>query len=192
LNNVLAAQLKIIVTGTRGAGKSAFIRSINEILPGCQVNTLPDGSGDFAYYYGGIPIPETDETLYLVEPPSTEPHGRSLWPLTDASGLVYLVDSTASLTFHEAQATLNMLDTYAPFPVVVAANKQDYNVPYDTAYGGYPMGQHIPWTADGIHRALDLPSGMTVMPCVATDRESVKRVLIELLYEIIATMDGMK
>ena len=189
--DVLNARLKIVITGATGAGKTAFIRAINEILPGCQVTAMPDGSGDMAYFYGGIPIPETQETLYLVEPPSTEPHGRNLLPVADASGMVFLVDSTLSYSFHAARAALKMIDTYAPFPVVVAANKQDYNVPYDTFYGGYAMGQHIPWTPDGIARALELPDAMTVMPCVATDAESVKRVLITLLYEIIAAMDTM-
>jgi hypothetical protein len=38
--------------------------------------------------------------------------------------------------------------------------------------------------------ALRLDSKVKFLPCVATDTESVKKVLLELLYSILAEMDA--
>jgi len=52
----------------------------------------------------------------------------------------------------------------------VAANKQD---------------KPNAWSPDELRLALRLPPQVKVMPCVASDRESVKHVLLELLYVIL-------
>jgi signal recognition particle receptor subunit beta len=53
---------------------------------------------------------------------------------------------------------------------VVAANKQD---------------QPNAWSQDDLRLALDIPPEIPVVPCVATDKESVKRVLVALLDEVL-------
>jgi uncharacterized protein len=57
----------------------------------------------------------------------------------------------------------------------VAANKQDL----DDA-----------WPAEDLRIVLRVESGVKVVPCVASDKESVKYVLLELLYSILELMDA--
>jgi signal recognition particle receptor subunit beta len=59
----------------------------------------------------------------------------------------------------------------------VAANKQD-----------------IPdaWSTDDLRIALRVDKTVKVLPCVARDKESVKGVLLELLYTILEKMDQEK
>jgi signal recognition particle receptor subunit beta len=52
----------------------------------------------------------------------------------------------------------------------VAANKQD---------------KPNAWSPDELRLALRLPPQVKVLPCIASDRDSVKHVLLELLYVIL-------
>jgi hypothetical protein len=62
---------------------------------------------------------------------------------------------------------------YASTPYVVAANKQD-----------------LPdaWSPDDLRIALKIDKNIKVLPCVAVDKESVKTILLELLYSILERM----
>jgi signal recognition particle receptor subunit beta len=57
---------------------------------------------------------------------------------------------------------------------VVAANKQDHEEA---------------WSIEDLRIALRLAPEVKLIPCVATDREKVKNVLLELLYSILAEME---
>ena len=73
-----------------------------------------------------------------------------------------------------------ILDTfraYAPTPYVVAANKQDH-----------PDA----WEPDDLRIALRIEENVKLLPCVATDKESVKTVLLELLYSILEEIDKVE
>ncbi len=89
-------------------------------------------------------------------------------------GFIVLIDSVRSETFREAKHILEMFRTYAPTPYVVAANKQD-----------------LPdaWSPEDLRIALKIDSDIKVLPCVATDKEQVKNVLLELLYSILEGME---
>jgi uncharacterized protein len=43
---------------------------------------------------------------------------------------------------------------------------------------------------EDMRHALRLDAKVKFLPCVATDRETVKNVLLELLYSILAEMEG--
>jgi hypothetical protein len=88
-------------------------------------------------------------------------------------GFVVIVDSARPETFREAKGILQTFRAYAPTPYVVAANKQDR----DDA-----------WTVEDLRIALKLDRKIKMLPCVASDRESVKKVLLELLYSILEEM----
>jgi hypothetical protein len=45
------------------------------------------------------------------------------------------------------------------------------------------------WSPEELRFALRLPEEIKVLPCVATDRESVKTVLLELLYILLQSAD---
>jgi signal recognition particle receptor subunit beta len=86
-----------------------------------------------------------------------------------------MVDSTKPETFREAKSILETFRAYAPTPYVVAANKQDLN---------------DAWNTDDLRIALRIEEGVKLLPCVASDKESVKTVLLELLYSILEEMDS--
>jgi signal recognition particle receptor subunit beta len=90
-------------------------------------------------------------------------------------GFIVMVDSTRPETFREARSILETFRAYAPTPYVVAANKQDC----DDA-----------WEVDDIKVALRLDPKVKYLPCVSTNKETVKKVLLELLYSILAEMES--
>jgi signal recognition particle receptor subunit beta len=92
-------------------------------------------------------------------------------------GFVVLIDSVRPETFREARMILDTFRTYAPTPYVVAANKQD---------------MEDAWEVDDLRIALRIDSDIKLLPCVATDRESVRNTLLELLYSILEEMDAQE
>jgi signal recognition particle receptor subunit beta len=90
-------------------------------------------------------------------------------------GFVVMVDSTRPETFREARSILETFRAYAPTPYVVAANKQDMK---------------DAWEVDDMRHALRLDSKVKLVPCTATDRDSVKAILLELLYSILNEMEN--
>ena len=86
-----------------------------------------------------------------------------------------MVDSTRPETFREARSILETFRAYAPTPYVVAANKQDLA---------------DAWDIDDMRIALRLDPKLKFLPCVATSKDSVKNVLLELLYSILAEMEA--
>jgi hypothetical protein len=86
-------------------------------------------------------------------------------------GFIVLIDSVRPETFREARRILDVFSGYsATTPYIVAANKQD-----------------LPdaWPPEDLRIALKIDRNVKVLPCVATDKESVKMVLLELLYFIL-------
>lgn len=90
-------------------------------------------------------------------------------------GFIVAVDSTRPETFREARSILETFRAYAPTPYVVAANKQD---------------MEEAWDIEDMRHALRLDLKVKLLPCVATDKTTVKNVLLELLYSILAEMEG--
>ncbi|MFN2242120.1 MAG: GTP-binding protein, partial [Anaerolineae bacterium] len=74
-----------------------------------------------------------------------------------------------------ARRILDIFRNYATTPYVVAANKQD---------------MEDAWSPDDLRIALKVRPDVKLLPCVATEKESVKGVLIELLYTILDKMSG--
>ena len=54
-----------------------------------------------------------------------------------------------------------------------------------------PTSRIIPeaWSPDDLRIALRIEENVKLLPCIATDKESVKNVLLELLYSILEEMD---
>jgi hypothetical protein len=89
-------------------------------------------------------------------------------------GFIVMVDSTRPETFREARSILETFRAYAPTPYVVAANKQD---------------REDAWDLNDMRISLRLDPKVKLLRCVAKDKESVKSVLLELLYSILAEME---
>ncbi len=171
--------VKMVVTGPFAAGKTCFINSVSEID---VVSTERKISSEaeriketttVAMDFGRITV-DDDLVLYIFGTPGQK-RFDFMWEILSEGmlGFIVVVDSTRPETFREAKGILHTFRAYAPTPYVVAANKQD-----------------LPdaWTVDDLRIALKLDRNIKMLPCVATDKESVKGVLLELLYSILEEM----
>lgn len=173
--------VKMVVTGPFNAGKTQFIQSVSEID---VVATERKISTDFersmkeattvAMDFGRITV-DDDLVLYLFGTPGQK-RFDFMWEILSEGmlGFIVMVDSTRPETFREARSILETFRAYAPTPYVVVANKQDLK---DS------------WDLEDMQHALRLDSKVRFLPCIATDRESVKTVLLELLYCILEEME---
>jgi uncharacterized protein len=175
--------VKMVVTGPFNAGKTAFIQSVSEID---VVSTERKISSEaeriketttVAMDFGRITV-DDDLVLYLFGTPGQK-RFDFMWEILSEGmlGFIVMVDSSRPETFREAKGILQTFRAYAPTHYVVAANKQDR----DDA-----------WTVEDLRIALRLDSKVKMLPCVSQDKETVKKVLLELLYSILEEMDQKK
>ncbi len=172
--------LKIVVTGPFSSGKTEFIQSISEIDVVSTDRKISreaeriKSATTVAMDFGRITVDE-ELILYLFGTPGQR-RFDFMWEILSEGmlGFVVMVDSTRPETFREARRILDTFREYSPVPYIVAANKQDM----DDA-----------WPPDDLKIVLKVEDGIKVVPCVATDRDSVKTVLLELLYSILELMD---
>lgn len=168
--------VKMVISGAVNAGKTEFIKAISEIE---VVSTERRATDDtklikkettVAMDFGRIAVAD-DLVLHLFGTPGQK-RFDFMWEILSEGmlGLVILVDSTRPETFRETNRIIDFFVSYRDTPYVVAANKQD---------------KPNAWSPDELRLALRLPPQVKVMPCVASDRESVKGVLLELLYVIL-------
>ena len=174
--------VKMVVTGPYSAGKTEFINSISEIdvvsTERKTTNAVEAATKEMttvAMDFGRITVDE-ELVLYLFGTPGQR-RFDFMWEILSEGmlGFVILVDSTKPETFKEAKNIMKTFQEYSTTPFVVAANKQDL----DDA-----------WEPTDIQIVLRLNSDTKVLPCIASDRESVKNVLLELLYSILARIDN--
>jgi uncharacterized protein len=171
--------VKMVITGPFSAGKTEFIRSVSEID---VVTTERKISSDaervkeettVAMDFGRITV-DDELVLYLFGTPGQR-RFDFMWEILSEGmlGFIVLVDSVRPETFREARHILEIFRGYSATPYVVAANKQD-----------------LPdaWSPDDLRIALRIQKDIKVLPCVARDKESVKTVLLELLYSILERM----
>ena len=170
--------VKMVITGPFNAGKTEFIRAISEIDVVSTERKISDPTSRMkkettvAMDFGRITV-DNDLVLYLFGTPGQK-RFDFMWEILSEGmlGFVVLVDSVRPETFREARRILDVFRAYARTPYVVAANKQD---------------MEDAWPADDLRIALKVDPNVKLLPCVATDKESVKRVLLELLYTILET-----
>jgi uncharacterized protein len=172
--------VKMVVTGPFNSGKTQFIQSVSEIDVVSTERKISSEaervkeSTTVAMDFGRITV-DADLVLYLFGTPGQK-RFEFMWEILSEGmlGFVVMVDSTRPETFREAKSILETFRAYAPTPYVVAANKQDHEEA---------------WSIEDLRIALRLAPEVKLIPCVATDREKVKNVLLELLYSILAEME---
>jgi len=173
--------VKMVVTGPFNAGKTEFIQSVSEINVVSTERKITSAAErvkettTVAMDFGRITV-DHDLVLYLFGTPGQK-RFDFMWEILSEGmlGFIVMVDSTRPETFREARSILETFRAYAPTPYVVAANKQD-----------------LPdaWDLDDIRLALRISPNVKLLPCVATKKETVKTVLLELLYSILAEMEA--
>jgi hypothetical protein len=175
--------VKMVITGPFSAGKTQFIQSVSEID---VVATERKISSDaervkedttVAMDFGRITV-DDDLVLYLFGTPGQR-RFDFMWEILSEGmlGFVVLVDSVRPETFREARHILEVFSSYANTPYVIAANKQD-----------------LPdaWSPEDVRIALKIDKNVKVLGCVARDKETVKNVLLELLYSILENMQEVE
>lgn len=161
----------LLITGGFWSGKSSFIQSASDPEP-APVKFLASHSvsadRSSIMVKGGV--------FHLFAPPSTR-RFDFMWEMMASerlAGCIVMVDSTRVNEFREAKGIIEVFTAYFPVPYVVAANKQD---------------QSDAWNVEAIHIAMRLAPDVPVIPCIATDRASVKNVLLALCYKILADIE---
>jgi small GTP-binding protein len=173
--------VKIVVTGPFAAGKTTLIRTISEITVLSTERGITDETRSrkaettVAMDFGRITI-DRDLVLYLFGTPGQE-RFDFMWEILGEGmlGYVLLIDSSRPETLSEAQNILDAFRRMARVPFVVALNRPD---------------RHDSIREDTVRAALDLPAHVPVVACDATDKDSVKNVLLALLYSVLDEIEA--
>ena len=176
----LNAGKKIVVTGPFAAGKTTLIRTISEITVLSTEKDITDSTRSrknettVAMDFGRITI-DRDLVLYLFGTPGQE-RFDFMWEILGEGmlGYVLMLDSTRGESAEEARTILEAFRRMARVPFVVALNRSDGIDPAEEAR---------------VRDILDIDPDVPVVPCDATDRESVKAVLLALLYAVLDSLE---
>lgn len=160
-------QINIVITGLNGSGMNTFIKTISH-------HVQLKGDGPNQWLHGWVPADE-NLVVHFRKPPSPPAYDfmwmRTLMKNTRAAdGFIVMLDSTRPKYFGEFLSILYTIHGYHPnVPIVAAANKQD---------------KRNAWHARDIQLGLSISEDIPVVPCMASNRESVKNVLLWLLYRV--------
>src|SRR4051812_41303958 len=173
--------VKIVVTGPFSAGKTTLIRTISEITVLSTEKGITDETRSrktdttVAMDFGRITI-DRDLVLYLFGTPGQD-RFDFMWEILGEGmlGYILLVDSSRPDSLDEAVSILAAFRKMARVPFVVALNRSAGLDPSDESK---------------VRASLELGDEVPVVPCDATDRESVKAVLLALLYSVVDQLDA--
>lgn len=162
---------KVVVTGTFNSGKTQFIKTISDIpvVATEKAVTTEDrtikGETTVAMDYGRVSL--DGDTLYLFGTP-----GQARFDFMrdilqkEMQAFIVLVDSADPPSFPEAAAIIEQFLAYSSVPFLVVANKSDL-----------PNAAKL----SDVQRGIRLGGAVTVMPCNALQKTSVRQVLLEVL-----------
>ncbi|TDB38928.1 MAG: GTP-binding protein [Actinobacteria bacterium] len=171
--------VKVVVTGPFNAGKTTFIKSVSEITVLSTERQVSDVSGEgggettVAMDFGRITISD-DVVLYLFGTPGQERFSFMWETLSEGMlGFVLLVDAKSQDSIRDAASMIEFFTDMSDVPFVVAANKVDAN---DSQ------------TLSAVRASLGLADDVPLLACNAKEKDSVKSVLLGLLYRILDSM----
>ena len=175
-----ARAVKIVVTGPFAAGKTTMIRTISEITVLSTERDISDETRSrkaettVAMDFGRITI-DHDLILYLFGTPGQD-RFDFMWEILGEGmlGYVLLLDVERTDSLDEAVGILAAFRAMAKVPFVVALNRADAVEPAQE---------------QRIREALELDPSVPIVACDATDRASVKNVLLALLYAVVDSID---
>lgn len=171
--------VKVVVTGPFNAGKTTFIKAVSEITVLSTERQISDvsheGAGEttVAMDFGRITVSD-DVVLYLFGTPGQERFSFMWETLSEGMlGFVLLVDADEHDSIQDAASMIEFFKGMSDVPYVVAANKVDAE---DTE------------TLQDVRESLGLDDAVPLLPVDAREKDSVKAVLLGLLYEILESM----
>lgn len=171
--------VKVVVTGPFNAGKTTFIKAVSEITVLSTERQISDTSGEgagettVAMDFGRITISD-DVVLYLFGTPGQERFSFMWETLSEGMlGFVLLVDADDKDSYEDAKSMIAFFRNMSDVPFVVAANK---------------VSATDMKTLRAVRSAIELDDEIPLLPVDARDKESVKAVLLGLLYRILDSM----
>jgi uncharacterized protein len=162
---------KIVVTGPFSSGKTQFIKTISDIeVVSTERRITTEDRGikaetTVAMDYGRSKL--NDDTLYLYGTPGQTRFDFMREILSsEMDAFIVLVDSTDHPSFPEAADLIEQFSGFVDVPYLVVSNKTD-----------------LPGSAslNEVRRGTKAGSDVTVMPCVATEKSSVRQVLRQMV-----------
>jgi small GTP-binding protein len=173
--------VKVVVTGPFAAGKTTFIRTISEITVLSTERGITDASREVksgttvAMDFGRITI-DSELVLYLFGTPG-QARFDFMWEiLSDGMlGFILIVDTQNPSSFDDAAQILSSFTDLAQVPFVIAANR---------------CSSLDPVTEHAIRKTLRLDLSTPIVACDVTDRESVKAVLLSLLFGVLDQIEA--
>ncbi|MEO7980805.1 MAG: ATP/GTP-binding protein [Sporichthyaceae bacterium] len=173
--------VKVVVTGPFAAGKTTLIRTISEITVLSTERGVTDSTRKrkaettVAMDFGRITI-DRDLVLYLFGTPGQD-RFDFMWEILGEGmiGYLLLVDAEREDSVQEAAGILEAFRTMARVPYVVALNR--------AAADDHTL-------VESVRSRLDVPADVAVLTCDATDKESVKNVLLALLYAVLDDVEA--
>lgn len=162
---------KIVVTGPFNSGKTEFIKTISDIeVVSTERKITTEDRGikaetTVAMDYGRVKI--GDDTLYLYGTPG-QTRFDFMWEIlsSEMNAFIVLVDATDTPSFPEAAELIEQFSSFVNVPHIVVANKTDLD-------GAAKL--------DAVRRGTKAGSDVTVMPCVALQKTSVRQVMLQLI-----------
>ena len=162
---------KIVITGPFNSGKTQFIKTISDIdVVSTERKITTEDRGikaetTVAMDYGRVTL--NDDTLYLYGTPGQTRFDFMREILTsEMSAFIMLVDASDTPSFPEASELIDQFGSFTPVPYIVVGNKMDLP---DAA------------SLTEVRRGTKASSDITVMPCVATQKSSVRQVLLQMI-----------
>jgi hypothetical protein len=173
--------VKVVITGPFAAGKTTLIRTISEITVLSTERGITDNTRSrknettVAMDFGRITI-DGELVLYLFGTPGQE-RFDFMWEILGEGmlGYVVLVDATRPDSLAEARGILEAFRRMARVPFVVGLNRTNGVDAADESR---------------VRDHLELPASVPVVPCDATDKESVKALLLALLYSVLDEIEA--
>lgn len=172
--------VKVVVTGPFNAGKTTFIKSVSEITVLSTERQVSDvsneGAGEttVAMDFGRITVSD-DVVLYLFGTPGQERFSFMWETLSEGMlGFVLLVDATAEDSISDAKKMITFFREMSDVPFVIAANK--------VAADDLDALRQV-------RSVLEIDDSVPLLPVDARSKDSVKAVLLGLLYRILESME---
>lgn len=165
------ASFKVVVTGPFNSGKTQFIKTISDIpIVSTEKKITTEDRGikaqtTVAMDYGRTQL--DGDTLYLYGTPG-QVRFDFMWEILseEMNAYILLVDSTDVHSFPEASEVSERFRNLGNVPYLIVANKTDM--------------EHAARLGE-VRRGVAAPADVTVMPCVATQKSSVRQVLLQIL-----------
>jgi uncharacterized protein len=162
---------KIVITGPFNSGKTQFIKTISDIdVVSTERKITTEDRGikaetTVAMDYGRVKLDE--DTLYLYGTPG-QPRFDFMREIlsSEMDAFLVLVDSTDAPSFRDAADLIEQFKGFMDVPHLIVANKSDL-----------PGAANI----NDVRKGTKAGSDVTVMPSVATQKSSVRQVLLQMV-----------